>query len=168
MTDDLERDQVLHQRIHLFSWIKEEHFDISTGEGSQGFIGFAQRGTESPWSLASHPSIYSRFVELLNINHYKAPRDKLICILNCCKVVFGTLTRNRLVHGADRVIGLLRHFKVEENADAFLPVLIFVVLKANPDNLISNIECGCFLLPHTFRMRISDSILKIHQSVQKS
>ena len=27
--------------------------------------------------------------ELLKINHYKAPRDKMICILNCCKVIFG-------------------------------------------------------------------------------
>lgn len=23
------------------------------------------------------------------MNNYKAPRDKLICILNCCKVIFG-------------------------------------------------------------------------------
>lgn len=30
-----------------------------------------------------------RRAELLKINHYKAPRDKMICILNCCKVIFG-------------------------------------------------------------------------------
>jgi hypothetical protein len=23
------------------------------------------------------------------MNNFKAPRDKLICILNCCKVIFG-------------------------------------------------------------------------------
>lgn len=28
-------------------------------------------------------------VELLKINGYRAPRDKVICILNCCKVIFG-------------------------------------------------------------------------------
>jgi hypothetical protein len=28
-------------------------------------------------------------LELLKVNHYKAPRDKLICVLNCCKVIFG-------------------------------------------------------------------------------
>jgi len=71
VTDDLERDRILHQRMLLFSWIKEEHLDVSVGDGSQGFIGFAQK-------------------ELLNINHYKAPRDKLICILNSCKVIFDT------------------------------------------------------------------------------
>ncbi|KAG6850656.1 hypothetical protein H0H93_010384 [Arthromyces matolae] len=69
-TDDLERDRVLSQRIGLFGWIEERHLDIPEGEGSTGFLLFAQQ-------------------ELLKINHYKAPRDKLICILNCCKVIYG-------------------------------------------------------------------------------
>ncbi|KAJ7066508.1 hypothetical protein C8F01DRAFT_1123525 [Mycena amicta] len=103
--DDLERDRVLTQRIALFGWIHETHLDIPVGEGSGGFLMFAQQ-------------------ELLKVNHYKAPRDKLICILNCCKVIFG----------------LIRHLKKEEGADSFLPILIFVVLKANPEHLLSNVE----------------------------
>ena len=62
--------------------------------------------------------------------------------------------------GAKRVVGLLRHFNIEENADAFLPVLIFVVLKANPDNLISNIEYGC--VSDSTHARISDVTVKIY------
>lgn len=27
--------------------------------------------------------------ELLKIRSYRAPRDKIICVLNCCKVIFG-------------------------------------------------------------------------------
>ncbi|EPQ56270.1 hypothetical protein GLOTRDRAFT_74843 [Gloeophyllum trabeum ATCC 11539] len=104
-TDDLERDRVLAQRIALFGWIEEKHLDVPEGEGSKGFLMFAQQ-------------------ELLKINHYKAPRDKLICILNCCKVIFG----------------LLRHLHMEESADSFLPILIYVVLKANPEHLLSNVE----------------------------
>ncbi|KAF8507965.1 hypothetical protein BU17DRAFT_70987 [Hysterangium stoloniferum] len=109
-TDDLERDHVLKQRILLFGWLREEHLDIPTGGMTQGkevkgFLEFAQQ-------------------ELLKINHYKAPRDKLICILNCCKVIFG----------------LIRHIKLSEGADSFIPILIFVVLKANPEHLLSNIE----------------------------
>ncbi|KAF6761755.1 guanine nucleotide exchange factor Vps9 [Ephemerocybe angulata] len=104
-TDDLEKDRVLSQRIALFGWVEEKHLDIPEGEGGKGFLMFAQQ-------------------ELLKINHYKAPRDKLICILNSCKVIFG----------------LIRHLKKEEGADSFLPILIFVVLKANPEHLLSNVE----------------------------
>lgn len=31
--------------------------------------------------------------EMLKINHYKAPRDKMICIMNTCKVIFGLSCR---------------------------------------------------------------------------
>ncbi|GBE89536.1 hypothetical protein SCP_1601980 [Sparassis crispa] len=103
--DDLERDRVLAQRIALFGWIEPRHLDLPEGEGSEGFLMFAQQ-------------------ELLKVNHYKAPRDKLICILNCCKVIFG----------------LIRHLHKEEGADTFVPILIYVVLKANPPHLLSNVE----------------------------
>ncbi|WWC90620.1 uncharacterized protein L201_005556 [Kwoniella dendrophila CBS 6074] len=106
-TDDLERDAVFAQRVRLFRWVREKHLDVPEGEATQGFLGFAEQ-------------------ELLKINHYKAPRDKMICILNCCKVIFG-LIRN--VYGAEAT-----------GADAFVPILIFVVLQANPDNMLSNIE----------------------------
>ncbi|KAJ4465744.1 hypothetical protein C8R41DRAFT_857809 [Lentinula lateritia] len=103
--DDLERDRILSERIALFGWVEEKHLDIPVEEGTAGFLMFAEQ-------------------ELLKIGHYKAPRDKLICILNCCKVIFG----------------LIRHLQKEEGADAFVPILIFVVLKANPDHLLSNVE----------------------------
>lgn len=114
---DVERDDVLRQRIRLFSWIEPKHLDLpipspsdpSSAESAhkeaetdvsegpatedkpveeskdagkkekggrkqiQGFLDFAQR-------------------ELRKMNQYKAPRDKLICVLNCCKVIFGALT----------------------------------------------------------------------------
>lgn len=44
MADDLERDHVLRQRIKLFGWIEESHLDIPTGEGSGGFVMFAEQG----------------------------------------------------------------------------------------------------------------------------
>ncbi len=36
--------------------------------------------------------------------------------------------------------GLIRHLNSEESADTFVPILIYVVLKANPENLLSNVE----------------------------
>lgn len=88
-TDDLERDRVLTQRIALFKWIEPKHLDIPEGEGSEGFLMFAQQGTTLCFFFMHTNSVSS--TELLKINHYKAPRDKLICILNCCKVIFGPL-----------------------------------------------------------------------------
>ncbi|KAA1470201.1 hypothetical protein DENSPDRAFT_835935 [Dentipellis sp. KUC8613] len=108
-TDDLERDRILAQRISLFAWIEPRHLDLPVASAQEqavgGFLMFAEQ-------------------ELVKINHYKAPRDKLICILNCCKVIFG----------------LIRHLGKDESADTFLPILIFIVLKANPENLLSNVE----------------------------
>lgn len=90
-SDDLEKDRVLSQRIALFGWLEEKHLDIPVGEGSRGFMMFAQQG-QGIVDLKI-PRLYSEshYPELLKINHYKAPRDKLICILNCCKVIFGQL-----------------------------------------------------------------------------
>lgn len=105
-TDDLERDAVFAQRVRLFGWVREGHLDVPESDAAAGFLGFAEQ-------------------ELLKINHYKAPRDKMICILNCCKVIFG----------------LIRHTSGNEaGADDFIPILIFVVLRASPDNMLSNLE----------------------------
>ena len=89
-SDDLERDRVLSQRIGLFGWIEGKHLDVPEGEGSKGFIMFAQQGINlAAWTKALLSCDTIIRTELIKINHYKAPRDKLICILNCCKVIFG-------------------------------------------------------------------------------
>lgn len=56
--------------------------------------------------------------DLQKINMYKAPRDKLVCILNCCKVI-GNLLLNASVASRENPPG----------ADEFLPVLIYVTIK---------------------------------------
>lgn len=104
-TDDLERDHVFSQRIRLFGWVSETHLDLPQTEDSPSFLEFAKQ-------------------ELLKVNNYKAPRDKLICVLNCCKVIFG----------------LMRHLGTDDGADTFIPFLILVVLRANPPHLISNVQ----------------------------
>ncbi len=86
-TDDLERDRVLAQRIALFGWVEAKHLDVPEGEGSEGFLMFAQQGDTYTSIGLARADLH--IAELLKINHYKAPRDKLICILNCCKVIFG-------------------------------------------------------------------------------
>lgn len=62
--------------------------------------------------------------ELNRINSYKAPRDKMVCILNACKVIYG----------------FLKHSKLEnEGADVFIPMLIYTIMKANVRSLVSNV-----------------------------
>lgn len=104
--EDVERDEVLAQKVRIYQWVNESHLDIKPiGDKGRKFLYLAQQ-------------------ELLKIKSYRAPRDKIICILNCCKVIFGYLRTS----GAD------------QSADAFVPLLIFTVLQANPDHLVSNVQ----------------------------
>ncbi|KAH8697464.1 putative guanine nucleotide exchange factor Vps9 [Talaromyces proteolyticus] len=105
--EDVERDEILAQKIRIYSWIQPEHLDIPpVGNNGRRFINLAQQ-------------------ELRKIKGYRAPRDKVICILNCCKVIFG----------------LLKHSKnPDTSADSFVPLLIYVVLKENPEHLVSNVQ----------------------------
>ncbi|EEH46674.2 guanine nucleotide exchange factor VPS9 [Paracoccidioides brasiliensis Pb18] len=105
--EDVERDEILAQKVRIYSWVREEHLDIPpVGPNGRRFLALAQQ-------------------ELLKIKGYRAPRDKVICVLNCCKVIFG----------------LLRNAKSgDTSADSFVPLLIYVVLKANPEHLVSNLQ----------------------------
>ncbi|KAL9123108.1 MAG: hypothetical protein Q9187_000337 [Circinaria calcarea] len=110
--EDIERDDVLAQKVRIYGWVREEHLDIApVGDSGRRFL-----------LLAQQAHIQS---ELLKIKTYRAPRDKVICVLNCCKVIFGFL---RTAKSADT------------SADSFVPLLIYIVLQANPDHLVSNVQ----------------------------
>ncbi|KAL9124163.1 MAG: hypothetical protein Q9217_006482 [Psora testacea] len=105
--EDIERDDILSQKIRIYGWVEEQHLDITpVGGKGRRLLDLAQQ-------------------ELIKIKTYRAPRDKVICVLNCCKVIFG----------------LLRNSKSSDtSADAFVPLLIYVVLHANPEHLVSNVQ----------------------------
>lgn len=105
--EDIERDEILGQKIRIYRWVQEEHLDIPTlGDNGRRFMSFAQQ-------------------QLLKIKMYRAPRDKVVCVLNCCKVIFGFLKTSK---------------SADTSADSFVPLLIYVVLRANPEHLVSNIQ----------------------------
>jgi hypothetical protein len=105
--EDVERDEVLAQKVRIYKWVSEEHLDIKpVGPNGRKFLNLAQQ-------------------ELLKIKGYRAPRDKIICVLNCCKVIFGFLRTSK---------------SSDLSADAFVPLLIYTVLQANPDHLVSNVQ----------------------------
>ena len=104
---DAERDAALHARIAaLRTFIEAKHLDIAETSHAA-----------ASWALAES--------ELGKINQFKAPRDKLVCVLNTCRIINNTLTTRQ---GSDG------------GADDFLPVLIYVVLRANPPQLESNVQ----------------------------
>ncbi|GAB0132966.1 hypothetical protein EsDP_00001386 [Epichloe bromicola] len=104
--EDIERDEILTQKINIYGWVRLEHLDIpAVGDSGRRFLKLAQQ-------------------ELLKIKSYRAPRDKIICALNCSKVIFG----------------LLKHNKSDSSADSFMPLLIYVVLQCNPEHLVSNVQ----------------------------
>ncbi|ODV84386.1 hypothetical protein CANARDRAFT_179270, partial [[Candida] arabinofermentans NRRL YB-2248] len=107
--EDLMNDKKYHTNVKLFDWVSLKHLDI-------------------PLSL----TVESNFIklastELNKMNNYKSPRDKIICILNCCKIIFGLIRQQQ------------KSFKFEENADSFVPLLIYVLLQAKPKYLYSNL-----------------------------
>lgn len=109
--EDVRLDEELFEKISLVQkFIKPENLDIKPTFQN-----------ESSWLLAQK--------ELQKINMYKAPRDKLVCILNCCKVI-NNLLLNASIASSDNPPG----------ADEFLPVLIYVTIKANPPQLHSNLQ----------------------------
>ena len=87
--EDVERDDIVSQKINIYGWIKEEHLDIpQMGDSGKRFLKLAQQGL--PSTFCSGYTQANDLAELLKIKSYRAPRDKIICVLNCCKVIFGT------------------------------------------------------------------------------
>lgn len=86
--EDVERDEILAQKVSIYGWIREEHLDIPpVADSGKRFLLLAQQGkllkSKFDYDLLTLPT------ELLKIKTYRAPRDKIICVLNCCKVIFG-------------------------------------------------------------------------------
>ncbi|KAK9110150.1 hypothetical protein Sjap_018210 [Stephania japonica] len=108
--EDVKCDEKLSEKMALIQqFIRPENLDIKPTYQN-----------ETSWLLAQK--------ELQKINMYKAPRDKLGCILNCCRVI-NNLLLNASIASKENPPG----------ADEFLPVLIYVTIKANPPQLHSNL-----------------------------
>lgn len=106
--NDVLGDEQLKSKIDEFKFITPEHLDI---------IGPIKGNLDKFVKISGR--------ELSKINNFKSPRDKMVCVLNSCKVIFGILNHNRLN---------------KTGADSFIPLLIYTIIKSDIDNLYSNIK----------------------------
>ncbi|XP_043647023.1 rab5 GDP/GTP exchange factor [Drosophila teissieri] len=108
-TTDEDSDVKVQKRIRQLSWITAKHLDCSIDEVNS----------------EARDLVYNAISELVGIDSYYSPQEKLQCTWRCCRHIFELLKR---ATGGPA------------SADDFLPALIFVVLKANPVRLHSNIN----------------------------
>jgi len=101
-------NEMLYNRINQLYFITPQHLEIKSIYVNQQTIQFACS-------------------ELQKLNNYRTPRDKLVSVFNCCKVIY-TLINKSNPDGA------------LSGADEFLPLLIYTVLRANPKHLDTNIQ----------------------------
>lgn len=108
-TNDEEKDSLIQKRIRQLSWINAKHLVCSIDEVNSEV----------------RDLVYTAITELVSMDSFHSPQEKLECIIRCCRNIFSLLKQS--VGGP-------------ASADEFLPALIFVVLKANPVRLHSNIN----------------------------
>ncbi|SCU83141.1 LANO_0B08438g1_1 [Lachancea nothofagi CBS 11611] len=106
--EDLDQDERLRRKRAEFCFIDPGHLEIPESL-SRRLLKFTQLSGK----------------ELARITEYKAPRDKMVCVLNACRVLFGFLKHSGLENGG---------------ADAFVPVLVYTLLKSDVESLLSNLN----------------------------
>uniref|UniRef100_A0A3P9AWB7 VPS9 domain-containing protein n=1 Tax=Maylandia zebra TaxID=106582 RepID=A0A3P9AWB7_9CICH len=92
-------------------------------------------GVPFPDEKVSFDMVGNAFVSIIEMDAKRAPQDKLACVSKCSQHVFEALSRSN---------------SEPANADDFLSSLVYVVLKANPPRLHSNMQYVIrFGLPHS-------------------
>ncbi|KAJ3041999.1 hypothetical protein HDV00_008290 [Rhizophlyctis rosea] len=100
-TEEHKMNAHLQRKIESFHWVQERHLDL-------------------PFEFQHTLEVAQ--AELLKINGYRAPKDKLTILLNTTQLV----------------VGLIQNGHENAGNDHLLPALILCIIRANPSNLISN------------------------------
>lgn len=94
------------------------------------FVGAAE--LDVPPARADPAALERAASELRRMDDFKAPRDKLVCGLNACRIVANLLAAEAASGGAAATD--------PRGADDFLPLLILALIRAAPPRLASNLE----------------------------
>ncbi|XP_029915797.1 rab5 GDP/GTP exchange factor-like [Myripristis murdjan] len=118
--DDEQKDLTLQRRIRSFNWVTPQMLNVPFPDKETAVTG-------DPFLPA--------ITAIIEMDAKRAPQDKLACVTKCSQHVFEALSTSS---------------SEPANADDFLSGLIYVVLKANPPRLHSNMQYVIrFGLPHS-------------------
>lgn len=106
-TNDEQDDSSIQRKIRQLNWVSTKHLICSIDEVNSD----------------ARDLVYNAISELVKMDSFNTPQEKLECVVNCCRHIFEIL---KLCQSGPA------------SADEFFPALIFVVLKANPVRLHSN------------------------------
>lgn len=107
---DVHRDKLFNEHLKKLSKIiSVDHKDLKIPKVYH---------SEFPWPSAQ--------ADLEVINSCKAARDKVSCVVKCCKTIM------KLLSIADE--------KRVPSADDLMPVLVFVIIASNPNSLLSTVQ----------------------------
>lgn len=107
---DIHRDQILQTHIDKLSKIIHLNHEYLRIP--------SKYHSEAPWPSAIE--------EISTINAFKTPREKVTCIVNTCTIIM-----NLLSLASDRSVA---------SADDLIPVMVYVLLQANPPSLLSTVQ----------------------------
>ncbi|XP_061758224.1 rab5 GDP/GTP exchange factor-like [Nerophis ophidion] len=118
--DDEQKDLALQKRIRSLAWVTPQMLGVPFPDIQSPIIG-------DPFLPA--------ITAIIEMDAKRAPQDKLVCVSKCSQQVFEALSTSN---------------SEPANADDFLSALVYVVLKANPPRLHSNMQYVIrFGLPHS-------------------
>ncbi|CAK7340083.1 unnamed protein product [Dovyalis caffra] len=126
--EDVKIDQEISEKIHLLQsfcglsiWIFLHFFRMKL-HGCNLILGAVQchkLGSMSTDDISVAMLQLLAEKELQKLNAFRAPREKLLCIMSCCRIINNLLLNASM--SENHVLG---------GADDFLPVLIYVTIKA--------------------------------------
>ena len=126
--DDKFKDEIFYKKCMLFKWVNlTALMDESIYSDIQSKLQIHEN-VENIKNITQH-SLFSKYLalattELIKINTYKAPRDKLVCILNAVYLLTHLMTK----------------IKAPSHPDYLLPFVIYVIIQSKLSNMISNIQ----------------------------
>ncbi|KAK5613809.1 hypothetical protein CRENBAI_015992 [Crenichthys baileyi] len=118
--DDEQKDLALQRRIRSLNWVTPQMLSVPFPDENTPVMG-------DPFMPA--------ITAIIEMDAKRAPQDKLACVSKCSQHIFEALSTSN---------------NEPANADDFLTSLVYVVLKANPPRLHSNMQYMIrFGLPHS-------------------